>query len=331
MGGVMQWNDIVKQRGGSASHFGNARAEYAAGRAGAIVTPLSSFELLRFQGADAKAFLQAQLTCDLERVTNEQAQFGGYCNPKGRLIANFVLSFSAPGYLMQLPGDIADDLANRLRKYVLRSRVSIEHERGRGMLGVAGPQAGTLLEDSKAAPPRGPLAVSDLANNTSVVRLPGEQFVVMGPSGHMSALWDALSQRATPAGAQCWAWLQIEAGVPWITQATREQFLPQMIGLDEIGGVSFDKGCFPGQEIVARTRYLGEVKRKLRLGHTQGDVQAGDPLFSDDQQTGTVLNAAPVPDTGSALLAVMSAQSDTEQTRTADGQSIIWSSAVQRG
>src|SRR5437868_2079068 len=119
MDGVMQWNDIVKESGGWAPSFEDARAEYAAARSAAIVTPLSRFELLRFHGADAKAFLQAQLTCDLERVTNEQAQFGGYCNPKGRLIANFVLSASEPGYLMQLPGDTASDLANRLRKYVL--------------------------------------------------------------------------------------------------------------------------------------------------------------------------------------------------------------------
>ncbi|MFL6582153.1 MAG: YgfZ/GcvT domain-containing protein [Burkholderiales bacterium] len=329
MGEVVQWNDVVKQGGVSAPDFGNARAQYAAARSGAIVTPLNGFELLRFQGADAKAFLQGQLTCDLDAVTIEQAQFGGHCNPKGRLLANFVLLASAADYLMLLPGDIAGDLANRLRKYVLRSRVSIEPERERGMLGIAGPQALSLLADRNAAPPPGRMAVCVVAD-TSVIRLPDDQFVVIGLAEDLSALWDALAKRAMPAAVQCWTRLQIEARVPWITQATREQFLPQMIGLDEIGGVSFDKGCFPGQEIVARTRYLGEVKRTLRLGHTQRDVWAGDPLFSLGQQTGTVLNAAPVPDTGSALLAVMSAQSDTEQTRTADGQSIVWSAAVKR-
>jgi folate-binding protein YgfZ len=330
MGGVMQWNDIVKQVSGSVLHFGDARAEYAAVRSGAIVSPLSQFDLLRFHGADAKAFLQGQLTCDLDGVTSEQAQFGGYCNPKGRLIANFLLLASASGYLMQVPADIASDLANRLRRYVLRSRVSIEHEHGSGMLGMAGPQAEALLEDMKAAPPPRLMAVR-VRGDISVTRLPGDQFVLTAPSENMSALWEALAERAVPAGGQCWAWLQIEAGVPWITPATREQFLPQMIALDDIGGVSFDKGCFPGQEIVARTRYLGEVKRKLRLGHTRGDVQSGDPLFSADQQSGTVLNVAPVPDNGSALLAVMSGQSDTDQTRTVDGQSIVWSSAVKHG
>src|SRR3954469_50542 len=330
MGGVMQWNDIVKQVSGSVLHFGDARAEYAAVRSGAIVAPLSQFDLLRFHGADAKAFLQGQLTCDLDAVTSEQAQFGGYCNPKGRLIANFLLFASASGYLMQVPADIASDLANRLRKYVLRSRVSIDHERGLGMLGMAGPQSGTLLDDMKAAPPSRHMAIR-VRGDISVTRMPGDQFLLMAPSENMAALWDALTERAVPAGPPCWAWLQIEAGVPWITPATRELFLPQMIALDEIGGVSFDKGCFPGQEIVARTRYLGEVKRKLRLGHTRGAIQSGDPLFSADQQSGTVLNVAPVPDTGSALLAVMSAQSDIDQTRTADGQPVVWSSAVQRG
>ena len=326
----MQWNDLVKQRAGLIPHVGDARAEYAAARSGAIVTPLSQFDLLRFHGSDAKAFLQGQLTCDLEAVTSEQAQFGGYCNPKGRLVANFLLLACESGYLMQVPGDIAGDLASRLKKYVLRSRVTIEHERGWGMLGVAGPQARRLLEGMQLAPPSARMAVL-VRGNISVVQLPGDQFLVVAPSEDIARFWDALAERAVPAGAQCWAWLQIQAGIPWLSNATQEQFLPQMIGLDEIGGVSFDKGCFPGQEIVARTRYLGEVKRKLRHGHTRGEVQSGDALFSAQQQVGTVLNGAPVPDTGFALLAVMSAQSDAAPTRTADGESIVWSSAARRG
>ncbi|HXF18268.1 MAG TPA: hypothetical protein VN496_14775 [Burkholderiales bacterium] len=327
MGRLMDWNDIVKQNAGSVPHFGEPREQYAAARSNSIVTPLRQFELLRFHGSDAKAFLQGQLTIDLDEVTSEQAQFGGYCNPKGRLIANFLLFVASSGYLMQVPREVAGDLATRLRKYVLRSQVSIEHERGQELLGLAGPQAVTLLEEKQSAPPSRRMAVGIRAHR-SVIRLPGNQFVVVAASRDMSALWDELAERAVPAGEQCWAWLQIEAGIPWITQATREQFLPQMVRLDEIGGVSFNKGCFPGQEIVARTRYLGDVKRKLKLGHTRGEVQSGDALFSADQQTGTVLNAAPVPDAGCALLAVVS-QPDTGQTRTADGESIVWSEAFQ--
>src|SRR6185295_10777038 len=113
MGRLMDWNDIVKQNAGSVPHFGEPREQYAAARSNSIVTPLRQFELLRFHGSDAKAFLQGQLTIDLDEVTSEQAQFGGYCNPKGRLIANFLLFVASAGYLMQVPRDLAGDLASR--------------------------------------------------------------------------------------------------------------------------------------------------------------------------------------------------------------------------
>jgi folate-binding protein YgfZ len=149
---------------------------------------------------------------------------------------------------------------------------------------------------------------------------------VLAASAEMPALWRALATRAVPAGAQCWNWVQIQAGMPWITTATQDQFLPQMIGLDTIGGVSFDKGCYTGQEIVARTHYLGEVKRKLRLGRTPGSARAGDALLSGDEQCGTVLNVATVPGDESVLLAVVSARADDRSmVRIASGEAVVLS------
>ena len=142
----------------------------------------------------------------------------------------------------------------------------------------------------------------------------------------MATLWENLTRHAVPAGAQCWNWLQIQAGIPWITAATQDQFLPQMIGLDTIGGVSFDKGCYTGQEIVARSRYLGEVKRKLRLGHTRGGVRAGDELLSGGRKCGSVLNAASVPGNGTDLLAVIAEQGDVQsKVHIASGEEVVFS------
>jgi tRNA-modifying protein YgfZ len=321
MGDLNDWNNIVSLGAAGHSHFGDPQREFDAARLGAAVTPITHFDLLRFHGRDAKAFLQGQLTCDLDQVTSDQAQFGGYCTPKGRLLANFMLWSDTQGYLMQLPAEVSASVADRLRKFVLRSDVRIERESGLRALGLAGPAAPALLQQELGALPQRRLAITVDAR-ASVVRLPGESFVVFAASTAMAALWELLAKRAVPAGAECWNWVQIEAGVPWITVATQDQFLPQMIGLDALGGVSFDKGCYTGQEIVARTHYLGEVKRKLRLGRTRGGVRAGDALLAAGRQCGTVLNAASIPGGGWALLAVVSEQVDAQAVQIASGESV---------
>ena len=311
MGDLIDWNNIVSLGATALPHFGDPRREFEAARTGAAVIPLTHFDLLRFHGTDSKTFLQGQLTCDLNEVKADQAQFGGYCTPRGRLLANFLLLSTPQGYLMQLPADISASVAERLRKFVFRSDVNIEHESGLRVLGLAGPAASARLQQELGPPPNHRLAISVHAR-ASVARLPGDSYLVIADSTEMAALWEALARLAVPAGTECWNWVQIHTGVPWITAATQDQFLPQMIGLDAIGGLSFDKGCYSGQEIVARAHYLGEVKRKLRLGHTRGDVRAGDALLTAGQQCGTVLNAVSIPGDGCELLAVVTEPIDVQ-------------------
>ena len=117
-----------------------------------------------------------------------------------------------------------------------------------------------------------------------------------------------------PVGTPCWEWLDIRAGIPWITAATQEQFIPQMANLELIGGVNFKKGCYPGQEIVARTQYLGKVKRRMFLANVNAAALpiAGDPLFSTDpaaQESGMIVNAQSAPDGGYDVLAVLQTSS----------------------
>jgi folate-binding protein YgfZ len=254
-------------------------------------------------------------------VKPDQAQFGGYCTPQGRLLANFVLMSVPQGYLMYLPADVAPAVAGRLRKFVMRSEVKIERESSVCALGLAGPAASVLLQRELGTLPQRRLAMALHARGFAV-RLPGENFLMIAASTDMPAIWTSFAQSAVPAGAECWNWAQIQAGMPWITMATQDQFLAQMIGLDAIGGVSFDKGCYTGQEIVARTHYRGEVKRKLRPGRTAGHARAGDALLAAGQQCGTVLNAAAVPDEGSVLLAVVSEQTSSRAVQLASGESV---------
>ena len=321
MADLIDRSDIASLGAAPRPDFGNPQREFEAARSAAAVIPVAHFDLLRFHGGDAKTFLQGQLTCDLDQVTSDQAQFGGYCSPKGRLLANFMLLSTPQGYLMQLPADICAAVADGLRKFVLRSDVNIERDSGLRMLGLVGPAAPALLQQELGALPQRRLAMVRHAR-ACVVRLPGDNFLLLAAAAEMAALWQHLAAPAVPAGTQCWNWAQIQAGVPWVTPATRDQFLPQMIGLDAIGGVSFDKGCYTGQEIVARTHYLGEVKRRLRLGHVSGGVRAGDALFAAGQQCGVVLNAAPIPGDGCALLAVVAEQSAAQTVQIASGERV---------
>ena len=325
MGNLIEWGAVAGAV--AVDHFGDPRREFDAARTAVAVSPASRFTLLLFRGADARDFLQGQVTCDLDRVTRERAQFGGYCTPKGRLLANFLLLAANEGYLMYLPADIASGVAARLKKFILRSKVTIDESGGWRALGVMGPDAPDLLQRTLQLSAREPLNVATRANVT-VVRLRGDTCLVVAPVEQMDATWQQLARQAVPVGEACWGWAQINAGMPWITAATQDSFIPQMIGLDAIGGISFEKGCYTGQEIVARAHYLGEVKRTLRSGRTAAATAPGETLIRDGQSAGAVLNAAAVPDEGYALLAVVGVQAEaTNSLMLPDGEAVTLSSA----
>jgi folate-binding protein YgfZ len=325
MGNLIEWGAIAGAA--AVDHFGDPRREFDAARTAGAVSPASRFTLLLFRGVDAKEFLQGQVTCDLDRVTEERAQFGGYCTPKGRLLASFLLLSTSQGYLMYLPADIAPSVAARLKKFILRSKVTIEEASGWRALGVMGPTAPDLLQQALQLSTHEPLNVAT-RENVAVLRLRGDTFLVVAPVAEMDAIWQQLAQQAVPVGEACWSWAQIHAGMPWITAATQDSFIPQMIGLDAIGGISFEKGCYTGQEIVARAHYLGEVKRALRSGRTVARAAPGDALTRDGQSAGMVLNATAVPDEGYALLAVVSVQAEESGTLTlAGGEAVTLSPA----
>jgi folate-binding protein YgfZ len=122
------------------------------------------------------------------------------------------------------------------------------------------------------------------------------------------AIWQQLAARCQPVGASAWDWLMVQSGVPMVLPQTQDHFVPQMANMELLGGISFNKGCYPGQEIVARSQYLGKVKRRLFLAHIDADVVAGDELYSSelpDQSAGHIANAAPAPGGGFDVLAVV--------------------------
>ena len=312
MGNASDWNQVAGALSGAVqANFGDAARELGAARSGAFVNPLAHFGLLRFSGADALSFLQGQLTCDVQQVTPSSAQYGGYCSPQGRLLASFLLMLTPQGYLMLLPADLCEPTAARLKKFVLRSQVRIEREQAVRAIALGGPGAAAVLGKTTGQPPGRPLEMVFYPSAT-LLRLPGDAFVALVPSNEIGPVWSAMASLAVPAGSGAWDWLQVRSGIPWITAPTQDQFIPQMVGLDTIGGISFEKGCYPGQEIVARTHYLGEVKRQLRTGHVNDVAHAGDVLVAGGRSRGVVVNAATSPDGGSDLLAVAQIAADGE-------------------
>jgi len=294
---------------GSVTNFGQPAAERAALKGGTVVCDLSHWGLIEFTGEDAEGFLQGQLSCDVRQANPQQAMYGGYCSPKGRLLATFLLWRSGESFFMQLPAVLRESIQKRLGMFVLRSRVKLaDASNALIRIGIAGPGAAAAVQKTVARMPSGRLAVADTGGVT-VIRLGDQRFELVSPPERAGSLWDALAERVTPAGAAAWDWHEIREGIPVVLPATQDQFVPQMANLELVGGVSFQKGCYPGQEIVARTHYLGRLKRRMYLAHLESDTAPapGDELHAPDtpgQAVGTVVRAAPAPEGGFDLLAV---------------------------
>ncbi len=292
-------------------HYGDTTAELRHTKNGTVIADLSHLGLIQFSGEDALAFLQGQLTCDVKKIKPDMASHGGYCTHKGRLLASFQL-WQKDDYLMQLPTNLCAAIQKRLSLFVLRAKVQLtDHSDSLIRIGVAGKNAHMLAEQISGTKfdPERRLAVAH-SELTSILCQAPNRYEFVTNIKYAPTLWAHLRKHAIPAGAACWDWLEIQSGIPVILPATQEQFIPQMVNLDAIEGVSFQKGCYPGQEIVARTEYLGKIKRRMYLANisTTAPVTAGDELFSTlmtEQSCGKIVNAAPSPSGGYDVLAVI--------------------------
>ncbi len=329
------WQNFLIEQGarleaGSVQHFGNAAAELRAARdggaldsvalggvapggvaPGGVVCPLTHLGLIAFSGEDAQPFLHGQLSNDVKLLTPERSEYAAYCSPKGRMLANFLVWREADAYFLQLSRTLLPAMQKRLAMYVMRAKVKLsDASESRLSLGLSGTAASAALRDLFSVLPQHPHQVVHDADNGTLIALPGNRYQLIADAGAAERLWLKLAATLTPAGTPCWEWLEIRAGIPLLTQATQEQFVPQMANMELIGAVNFKKGCYPGQEIVARTQHLGQAKRRMVLAHVAGNTppQPGDELFGetgDTQSIGMIVNAQTSPDGGYDLLAVM--------------------------
>lgn len=307
--------------------FGQPQQEMLAAQNGSVLTDLSHLSVIQFIGEDSEIFLQGQVSCDVKQATLEQARLGSYCTPKGRMLATFLLWRSEDGFFMQLPAPLREAIQKRISMYVMRSKVKVSNASEQMIrLGIAGKTAPAALAELGGAAPQDDYAVARCGQVT-VIRLPGERFEILVSPENATSVWQTLSKHCTPVGSDRWEWLEIQAGIPMVTSGTQEQFVPQMANMELIGGVSFTKGCYPGQEIVARSQYLGKVKRRMYRAHLQSEAapQPGDVLFGQgpsEQSGGMIVNAQPSPDGGYDLLAVIlnaSIESGAVHWKTPDG------------
>lgn len=291
-------------------HFGQLAQELTQTAHGNTLCDLSHLALLEIDGADAVTFLQGQLTNDVKLLDGHLAHYSGYCSPKGRLLALF-LAFAHQGHIhLQFPKSIAEAITKRLKMFVMRSKVTINDTSDRIVkLGLNGPEATSILQRHFSDVPTVPYALSTLENAT-LLKLPSivghDRFQIFTTVGFAASLWELLKQRSTPVGKPCWDWLEINAGIPEIVAATQEQFVPQMVNLDLLSAINFKKGCYTGQEIVARTHYLGTVKRRAFLMHIASD-QMPDPndkiLDASGAEVGQIVRCAPAISGGFDVLA----------------------------
>ena len=287
--------------------------------------PLTHLAVICVTGADATAFLHGQLSNDVQGLAPDASLLAGYCNAKGRLYALPRLWRAGEDWHLCLPADTAEAVLKRLRMFVLRSRVTLALRGDITLLGVAGEGAAACLHDAGLPAPEEVNAVATKGEVT-VLRWPGSppRFQVCVGDDAAPALWAALSARARPAPASVWRLLDIDAGLPTIYAPTLEAFVPQMVNLELVDGVSFRKGCYPGQEIVARMHYLGKASRRMhRLGAAGSPPAPGTPLLDEaGREVGSVVDAQAADGCGCRLLAVVQVTAADGALRLASGQAL---------
>ena len=307
------WQEYLFIQGGvfnndSITSFGNTQQELISAQNENIICDLSHLGLLEISGEDAVTFLQGQVTNDVKLLSGNNAHYTGYCSAKGRLLALF-FAFSHNNQLhLELNHELIEPIAKRMKMYVLRSKVNINNISDSTVrIGLNGHKIPELLTTFFSKIPQSAFE-SISADNSTLIRLPSEspRFEIICDVVRAKELWQALKEHCKPVGKPCWEWLEVQAGIPDIYPNTQEEFVPQMVNLDSLNAINFKKGCYTGQEIVARTHYLGKVKRRTHLTHinTTEPPHAGDDLVNlSGEAVGKIVRSAPAPSSGYDVLA----------------------------
>ncbi len=264
---------------------------------------LQRLGLLSCSGDEARDFLHAQLTSDVSALAPGAACMAGWCSAKGRLLATFLVLPRGGEYLLQLPRELVPAVAKRLAMFILRTKAKLtDASDAWAQLGIWGGGAAQRLASAGLAVPQAPMRATESGDGI-VAQVAEQRFLVLVPAAQRARI----AALAGGVDEDAWTLEEIRAGRPQVVLATQDQFVPQMVNLERLGALDFKKGCYPGQEIVARTQYRGVLKRRMVRARVAAPAAAGDELFADEtpgQASGIVANAAAAPGGGSELLAV---------------------------
>lgn len=278
-------------------HFGQLEQERQATlQQHTIVTAISDMGLIKVSGVDAPKFLQGQFTNDIGQITPEQSQLSAWCNAKGRMLVNFRIFQREDAYYLLLPRQCLEFTLKKLTMYVLRADVKLEAVNdGLWGIGIAGANGSEIIQTGLGISPPTSLNATVTAEQTTVLQIGGVPPRYLLVTDKPASIWECLAKQARSVGTVQWQLLNILAGIPQILPATREAFVPQMVNYQELGGINFKKGCYTGQEVVARMQYLADLKRRMYLAriNTTTLPEPGDPLYVANQATsvGTIVNA----------------------------------------
>ena len=298
-------NDTVK-------NYGLSIADEQAAYSKLVLADLSHYALIEASGDDVVDFLQGQLTNDIKLVTNGIGQLSAYCNPKGRILANFRIFQRQDHYFLRLRSDIAETTLKRLRMFVMRSKVELVNRSDElSRMGIAGLDATKKLATLFKNLPENTDEFST-ENEITIIKLAGTlpRYEVHGSFEKVQDLWKKLQADSTPIGENSWNLLTIRAGIPEIVSETVEAFVPQMVNLQAINSLSFTKGCYPGQEVVARMHYLGKLKRRLFICSAESETLPipGESIMTSDeneQKVGQIVSSSWSKDKKVEFLAVL--------------------------
>lgn len=262
--------------------------------------------VIRVAGVDAASFLQGQLTQDVLQAGLHEARLAAFCNAKGRMQASFVVFKRSPEELLLVCSrDLLATTLKRLSMFVLRAKAQLSDATPEfGLIGLMGDAVAALGADGRQTWSK------TEAGPASVVVLPAG-------AGVLRALWCAPAGTPPPAGPaitpQAWAWVSVRSGVAMLSQPIFEAFVPQMLNYESIGGVNFKKGCYPGQEVVARSQFRGTLKRRAYLAHSDAALSCGQEIFHSidpEQPCGLVAAACAAPDGGcDAIISIQTSAS----------------------
>jgi len=331
------WKNYLLQNGAEQDAeglfiFDNTYSDTGPTESSDIICDLSHFSTVVVAGADATEVIQGQFTNDVNKIDEDHSQISAFCNNKGRMLANFRLFKNQQNYFLSVRSDIVESSIEHLQKYVLRAEVAIQDISEQLVhIGISGDNTETLLSPfiDNLSTDIDSVSYND---NYIAIRIAGKtpRYEIFCSQEHARALWENLSEKTGVANSTYWDYLNIKNGLPFIDSKTRGEFVPQMVNMELINGISFEKGCYTGQEIVARTHYLGKQKRRTYRIKIISDTKpkAGEQLATDtsteNQYTGTLTTVYQTAEKEYEALAVIQIKSaESEKLKLKDNGAVI--------